>query len=281
MAEKTIISCAMTGTGTPKSKNVNLPTTPEEIAEDVYRVWKAGAAIVHLHMREDNQMPTMDADRFRETIRLIRAKKDCDVIINCTSSGSAGLLPPEKRMEHFETIPEIEIGSFDAGTINWDCSGVFLNDPGFLVKLAECYERNQVKPEIELFDSGMIANMNYYIKNGVLKGPIWCQLVMNVLGGAPGTVENLVHLVKQLPEGAMWSCTGIGTSHVPLMFAALALGGHLRVGLEDNLYYARGEKATNEMLVQRAVRVVKEFGNKPATPAEAREMLGLPRLVRS
>ncbi|MBR1780348.1 MAG: 3-keto-5-aminohexanoate cleavage protein [Oscillospiraceae bacterium] len=280
MAAKTIISCAMTGTGTPKSKNSALPTTPEEIAEDVYQVWKAGAAIVHLHMREDDQTPTMDAGRFAETIRLIRAHEDCDVIINCTSSGSNTLLPPEKRMEHFVNIPDIELGSFDAGTINWDCTGIFLNDPPFLLKLAECYEKYHVKPEIELFDAGMIANMNYYIRTGVLKEPVWCQLVMNVLGGAPGTVENLVHLVNQLPKGAMWSCTGIGASHVPLMFATLALGGHLRVGLEDNLYFSKGVKATNEMLVARAVRVVKEFGNEPATPAEAREMLGLPQLVR-
>lgn len=280
MANKTIISCAMTGTGTPKSKNSALPTTPAEIAEDVYKVWKAGAAIVHLHMREDNQMPTMDAGRFAETIKLIRAHEDCDIIINCTSSGSAGLVAPEKRMEHFATIPDIEIGSFDAGTINWDCAGIFLNDPPFLAKLCECYKQYNVLPEVELFDSGMIANMKYYIKNGMLPEKVWCQMVMNVLGGAPGTVENLVHLVNQLPEGAMWSCTGIGTSHLPLMFATLALGGHLRVGLEDNLYYAKGVKATNEMLVQRAVRVVKEYGNEPATPAEAREMLGLPQLVR-
>ena len=104
--------------------------------------------------------------------------------------------------------------------------------------------------------------------------------MLNVLGGAPGTVDNLVHLVRQLPEGVQWSCTGIGVSHVPMMFATLALGGHLRVGLEDNLYYARGVKATNEMLVARAARVVREFGNEPATPAEAREMLGLKRLLR-
>ena len=280
MAVKTIISCAMTGTGTPKSKNPALPTTPQEIADDVYRVWKAGAAIVHLHMREDNQMPTMDAGRFRETIRLIRAHEDCDVIINCTSSGSAGLVAPEARMEHFRTIPDIEIGSFDAGTINWDCAGIFLNDPPFLSKLAKCFEETDVKPEVELFDTGMIANMKHYIKTGVLKTPVWCQFVLNVLGGAEGTVDNLVHLVRQLPEGAMWSCTGIGVSHLPLMFTTLALGGHLRVGLEDNLYYARSVKATNEMLVARAVRVVREYGNEPATPAEAREMLGLKPLVR-
>ena len=280
MANRTIITCALTGTGTPKSKNPAVPVTPEEIAEDAYRAWKAGAAMVHLHMRDENGVPTMEAGRFAETIRLIRAREDCDVILNCTSSGSAGLLPPEKRMEHFEQIPDIEVGSFDCGTINWDCAGIFLNDPPFLARLAACMERNRVKPEVELFDAGMIANMKYYLQTGVLKGPVWCQLVLNVLGGAPGTVDNLVHLVRQLPEGVQWSCTGIGISHVPMMFATLALGGHLRVGLEDNLYYARGVKATNEMLVARAARVVREFGNEPATPAEAREMLGLPQLSR-
>ena len=233
--EKTIITASLTGAVTPAGYNIH--ETPEEIAACAYECWKLGAAIVHLHMRDDQGLGVMDKDRFAETIRLIRAHEDCDVIINCTSSGSNTLLPPEKRMEHFATIPEIELGSFDAGTINWDCMGIFLNDPPFLLKLAECYEKYHVKPEIELFDAGMIANMNYYIKTGVLKEPVWCQLVMNVLGGAPGTVENLVHLVNQLPKGAMWSCTGIGASHVPMMFTTLASSNHFHLFFSLKYYF--------------------------------------------
>lgn len=277
---KTIISCAMTGTGTPKSKNSALPTTPEQIAEDVYNVWKAGAAVAHLHMRDDNERPTMDAARFRKTIELIRAHEDCDIIINCTSSGNWDDIGDEGRMVHFNTIPEIEMGSFDAGTINWGCGDVFENSPAFLEKLAKCYQENGIKPEVEIFDPGMLGNTKYYIAQGLLKQPVYCQMVLNVLGGSDGTVDNLLHLVRQLPEGAIWSCTGIGTSHVPMMFATLALGGHIRVGLEDNLYLSRGIKATNVSLVERAVRVVKEFGNEVATPAEAREILGIPQLKR-
>ena len=260
----------MTGTGTPKSKNSALPTTPEQIAEDVYNVWKAGAAVAHLHMRDDNERPTMDAARFRKTIELIRAHEDCDIIINCTSSGNWDDIGDEGRMVHFNTIPEIEMGSFDAGTINWGCGDVFENSPAFLEKLAKCYQENGIKPEVEIFDPGMLGNTKYYIAQGLLKQPVYCQMVLNVLGGSDGTVDNLLHLVRQLPEGAIWSCTGIGTSHVPMMFATLALGGHIRVGLEDNLYLSRGIKATNVSLVERAVRVVKEFGNEVATPAEAR-----------
>lgn len=277
---KTIISCALTGTGTPKSKNSALPTTPEQIAEDVYNVWKAGAAIAHLHMRDDNEFPTMNADRFKKTIELIRAHEDCDIIINCTSSGNMEPLTHAGRMEHFNTISEIEMGSFDAGTINWGCGDIFENSPQFLEELAQCYLNRNIKPEVEIFDPGMIGNTKYYIQKGLLKEPVYCQMVLNVLGGSEGTVDNLLHLVRQLPEGAVWSCTGIGTSHVPMMFATLALGGHIRVGLEDNLYYARGVKATNVSLVERAVRVVKEFGNEVATPAEAREILGIPPLRR-
>lgn len=277
---KTIISCAMTGTGTPKSKNGALPTTPEQIAKDVYDVWKAGAAICHLHMRDDNEFPTMDSGRFRKAIKLIREKKDCDIIINCTSSGNMEPLTNAGRMEHFNTIPDIEMGSFDAGTINWGCRDIFENGPQFLEELAQCYIDRGIKPEVEIFDPGMIGNAKYYISKGLLKEPVYYQMVMNVLGGSEGTVDNLLHLVRQLPEGAIWSCTGIGTSHVPMMYAALALGGHIRVGLEDNIYFSKGVKATNVSLVERAVRVVKEFGNEVATPEEAREILGILQLKR-
>jgi len=281
MAKKIIISCALTGTASPKSKNPAVPITAEEIAEDAYRCWKAGAAMVHMHMRNEDGSPSMDAKRFRKTIDLIRAHKDCDVIINCTSSGSDHAIPDEVRLEHYQTIPEIEAGSYDCGTINWNCGDVFNNSPAFLEKLAQCFLEHDVKPEVELFDSGMVGNMKYYMKKGLLKEPVWCQCIMNVLGGMDGTVENLVHLVRQIPEGCKWSASGIGTAHQTIMYAALALGcDGLRVGLEDNLYYSKGVMATNEMLVERAARLIRDFGHEVATSAEAREIMGIKPLVR-
>ena len=280
MSEKVIISCAMTGAMTPKEKNSNVPVTPQEIADDVYASWKAGAAICHLHMRDDAWKGTMDRDRFAETIKLIRAHEDCDVIINCTSSGSVTPVTEEQRMAHFATIPDIEIGSCDIGTINWGDDWVFDNNPAFLKKLTTLYKEKEVKPEVEIFDMGMLGNAVHYIKNNYIDQPMFCELMLGVLGGMDATVENLLYLVQHLPEGTIWSASGIGVNHLPIMFAALALGGHIRVGLEDNLYYARGQKATNPMLVERAVRVVKEFGKEPATSAEAREMLHIKPLKR-
>lgn len=279
MNDKVIISCALTGALTPKEKNPAVPYTPQEIADAAYASWQAGAAVVHLHMRDDNGIGTMEVERFRESVRLIREHKDCDVVINCTSSG--GFVSNEDdRMTHFIKIPEIEMGSFDIGSFNWGDTFVFDNNPNFLKKLITIYNQYDVKPEVEIFDYGMLGNAKHYIEKGFIKNPMWCQLVLGVLGGMDATVDNLIHLVRHLPQNTVWSATGIGTGHLPIMYAALALGGHIRVGLEDNLYISRGEKATNPLMVERAVRIVKEFGKQPATPAEAREILGVKSFVR-
>ncbi|MGF0040686.1 3-keto-5-aminohexanoate cleavage protein [Peptoniphilaceae bacterium SGI.131] len=278
---KIILTTALTGAVTPKSLNANIPITPEEIAEDAYNCWKAGAAIVHLHMRDDNARGVMDVERFRKTIQLIRAHKDCDVIINCTSSGTWEPVSDEQRMQHFTEIPEIEIGSYDAGTMNWGCSAVFNNSPQFLEKLAKVYLDNDVIPEIEIFDNGMISNALYYLKKDLLKSPLYVQMVLGVLGGSPATPEHLQFLIKQLPKDTIWSAFGIGKDHLPIMYAALAYGAKgLRVGLEDNVMYDRETLASNLSLTERAVRVIKEFGKEPATSAEAREILGLKPLLR-
>lgn len=281
MSDKVIVSAALTGAMTDKKLSPYIPLTPAEIAEDAYNCWKAGAAIVHLHMRDENGIGTMDRDKFEETIRLIRAHEDCDVVINCTSSGTAKAVPYEERMEHFRTIPEIEMGSFDAGSFNWGCFAPFDNSPKFLEQLAQCYIDHDVLPELEIFDMGMIGNINYYVKKGLLPKPLLGQICLGILGGAPATVAQLQHLVNNLPEGMKWSAFGIGKDHLPIMYAALALGADgVRVGLEDNVMYSKGVHASNVMLVERAVRVVKEFGKTPATSAEAREILGLKPLVR-
>lgn len=282
---KTIITASLTGAVTPAGYDI--PETPAEIAECAYECWKLGAAVVHLHMRDDQGLGVMDRDKFAETVRLIRAHKDCDVIINCTSSGDSRATDDEeghqKRMAHFATVEGIEMGSYDAGSFNWMPHSVFMNSPAFLAKLGKLYQEKGIKPEIEVFDAGMLGVTEYYRKKGLLSTPCHYQFCLGVLGGMPATVENLLYLVKHIPEGSTWSAFGVGSGHLPILFAALALGGHIRVGMEDNVVYGfdeQGQKimATNQMLVKRAVNAVRAFGNRPATPSEAREMLGIPQL---
>lgn len=276
MSDKVYITAALSGAWPTKEMNEHVPYTPAEIAEDAYQCWKAGAAIVHLHMRGDKGEGTMDPAHFTETIKLIRARKDCDVIINCTSSGSTVPLADEQRMVHYNENPEIQMGSYDAGSMNWACSVVFENSPAFLEKLAKCYLENNIRPELEIFDAGMLGNVNYYVKKGLIKAPLCVQFVLGVLGGMDATVDNLIHLVRMLPPGAKWSAFGVGKGHLPILYAALALGADgIRVGLEDNLMYSKDVKATNPLLVERAVRIVKNFDKQIATPAETREILGL------
>lgn len=275
--QKVIITAALTGAVTPRGYQI--PETPEQIAEDAYACWKAGAAVVHLHMRDDNGFGAMDAKKFKKTIELIRAHEDCDVIINCTSSGAAHPTD-EERMQHFKEIDEIEMGSYDAGTFNWMPNVVFMNSPQFLEQLGQLYIDRGIKPEIEIFDSGMLGVTEFYVKKGKLPSPCHYQFVLGVPGGMPATVENLLYLKNHIPEGSTWSAFGVGAGHLPIMFATLALGGNIRVGLEDNVVYgkdAEGNKimATNVMLVERAVKAVELYGKQVATPAEAREILGI------
>lgn len=275
MAQKTVITCCMTGTGTPKSKNPALPTQPKEIAEDAYKVWKAGASIVHLHMRDENNVGTMDAARFRETVSRIKDLCGDDLIINLTSSGAKNVTDDDRLAHIIELKPEI--CSFDSGTFNWLPNFIFENSPGFLRKLGQVCIDYKIKPEIEVFDAGMLYAAQYFQgKEKILpEGPMHVQFVLGVLGMGKADPQTLCYLKDKLPEGWTWAATGIGPGHLPIMYTAIALGGNLRVGLEDNLYYSHGQLATNEMLVERAKRAVELYGGEVATPDEAREIYGL------
>lgn len=284
--KKTIITAALTGAVTPAGYQI--PETPEQIVKEAYECWKLGAAIVHIHTRAKDGKGAMDTQAFAEIVERIRAYKDCDVIINCTSSGATPEHPAtdEERYRHHKEVPGIEMGSYDAGSFNWMPGGVFVNAPDFLEKLGDVYIEKNIKPEIEIFDSGMLGIADYFVKKGHLSSTCHFQFCLGVLGGMPATVENLLYLVNHIPEGSTWSAFGVGKGHLPIMYAALALGGNIRVGMEDNVVYGYDENgkkimATNEMLVKRAVEAVKLFGNEPATPAEAREILGIPQLVRA
>ncbi len=273
LENKVIITAALTGAMTPKEMNPNIPLTPEEIAEDAYKCWKAGAAVVHLHMRDDEGLGTMDKEKFKKTVELIKAKPDCDVVINCTTSGD-NRASYDDRMAHLPYVKP-EIASFDAGSFNWMPFGIFDNSPQFLEPLGNTMKEHGVKPEFEIFDSGFMNVVKYYAKKGVLEAPYHYQFVLGVLGGMEASVKNLQYLHEMLPEGATWSAFGLGKQHMPIMYATLALGGHIRVGLEDNVYYSKGQLASNVMLVERAARVINEFGKEPATPEEARQILGI------
>lgn len=268
---KVIITVAPTGAWPKKEQNPNVPFMPEEIAEDVLRCCNAGAAIAHIHMRDHEGNGTMDSDRFAETVQFIREKSD--MIINCTTSGDLNATD-ETRQLHLKLLKP-EMASYDCGSMNWMHNSVFINHPKFLEALGNTMIENGVKPEIEIFDAGMIYNSLYYLKKEILKAPLHYQFVLGAAGGMAATVENLVYLKNLIPKGSTWSAFGIGKKHVPILLATIAMGGHVRVGLEDNLYFDAGVLATNEQLVIRAANLIKEAGYEVATPEEARQILSL------
>ena len=252
--------------------------TPEEIAADVYDCWKAGAAIAHIHMRDENEVGTMDKELFRETAEILRqGYPDCDIIVNMTTSGEAGA-SDERRMAHIRELAP-EMASYDCGSMNWLHSSLFLNTPPFLEELGLLMQEKQIKPEIEAFDPGMIGNAAYYLKKGILKAPLHFQFCMGCANGIPGTMKNLIFMketMDALCPGSTWSCFGVGHSAMEMLYGAVALGGGIRVGMEDNVMYAKGVLAeSNRQFVERAVRVIREYGKEPATPEEAREILSI------
>lgn len=278
--KKTIITAAVTGAWPKKENNPNVPMTPQEIADDVYACWKAGAAIAHLHMRDENGNGTMATDKFCETVDLIHTKyPDCDIILNLTTSGAIDA-DDQLRMAHIKTIKP-EMASYDCGSMNWLHSSVFLNTPPFLEECGYLFQETNTKPEIEAFDPGMIGNAAYYLKKGVLKAPLHFQFCMGCANGIPGTMKNLIFMKETAEEligkgNFTWSCFGVGHSALEMLYGAVALGGHIRVGMEDNVMYAKGQLAeSNAQFVARAKRVIEEYGNEAATPDEAREILGL------
>lgn len=283
LKQKTIITAALTGAGGAKANNPNTPITPEEIAADAIACAKAGAAIVHLHMKADDGVsPSMDVEKFRRAQELIRAESD--VIINMTTSGEQnqmgdivvqGSLLADDPVRNGVLTLKPEIATLDIPTINFG-KAIFVNSIPFITDLAEKMANQGVKPEIEIFDIGDIEQVKTLMKEGILNGNLHFQFCLGIRGGAPADPAMLVEMVRRLPEGDhTWSCFGVSTGHLPIMYTALALDGNIRVGLEDNLYYERGVLATNVSLVERAVKAVELYGNEVATPAEAREILGL------
>lgn len=277
LKNKRIITVATTGAWPQKENNPNVPLQPPEIAEEIYNCWKAGAAIAHIHCRDDQGQAAMVFEKFEETVGLIRDRADCDVVLNITSSGGVNLREEDRIRPFYELKPEM--ASYDAGTMNWMNTTIFENNPPFLEKLGTLMQEVNVKPEIECFDTSFIYNAAYLLKKGFIQAPLHLQFCMGVPGGMAASTKNLVimrDLANEVLPGSTWSAFGVGAGAMEIMYATVAMGGHVRVGMEDNVMYRKGVLADSNMqFVERAARVIEEFGLEVATPAEAREILGL------
>jgi 3-keto-5-aminohexanoate cleavage enzyme len=272
LVEKLIISAATTGSRTMRSQTPYVPITEEEIAQQAVDCWRAGAAIVHIHVRDEQERVTCDPERYQKVTDLVRSA-GCDVIMNWSTGGGAGLTTDEQRTAPVRLAPEV--ASFDCGSTNFG-GGVFINSPDFLENLANEMNEHLVTPEIEIFDTGMIENARELIDKALLQPPYWFQFVLGIRGGAPATARELTHMVDSLPPGALWSVCAIGRNQLPMNMIAMAMGGHVRTGLEDNIYYSyRVLAKSNAQLVERLARLAGELGREIASPDEARAMIGV------
>lgn len=268
--QKLVITVALTGSVPTRQMNPHLPVTPEEIAADVKRCRDAGACLFHVHARDAAERPTLDIACFKANARAIKAAAP-DVIVQLSTGGRAGK-DWEARARPVRLLPEM--GSFTTGSNNLP-GMVYENSPPFLEFLAKVYQETGVKPEIEVFETGMIANALFLQKKGYLQAPLHFNFVLGAPGAMPGTVKNLQFLADSIPAGSTWCVTGIGRAEIPLAAAAIAMDGHVRVGLEDNLVLPDGAPASNVLLVEKVVRLAREIGREIATPEEARQMLFL------
>jgi uncharacterized protein (DUF849 family) len=269
----TLITVAATGAEADKASAPALPVTLDELTRTATECEKAGAAVIHVHIRDDDAQPTLDVGRLKDTVAALRAASDLIVQL---STGGAVTDPFEARLAVLDAQPD---GcSLTCGTVNFG-DDVFANPWGFIKDLYQLTLERGVVPEFELFDFGHIAALHRLLAElgPPVGGHVHCDLVMGVPGGMPGDVATLAAAAERLPAGATWSATGIGRTTLPVMFGALAAGGHLRVGMEDTLTFARGRPVSgNAELVQRAADAATLAQRPPMTPAAAREFLGIP-----
>jgi uncharacterized protein (DUF849 family) len=291
LSRDVIITCAVTGSHQNQDRHPDYPITPRQIAETCLEARQAGAAIVHVHVRDpETGAPAGETALYREVVERLR-DAGSDVLINLTTGyggryapseadprqagPGSSLIPPEQRVAHVEELKP-EICSLDVGTFNFGAS-VFMNTPDHLRIMAARIKAAGVKPEIEVFEPGHIIFANQMIEEGLIEGAPMFQLCLGILYASPATSEAMAFLKSLLPENARWSAFGVSRRQFPMAAEAVAQGGNLRVGLEDNLYLAKGEFASNAQLVEKAVEIVRDAGAEPAEPARAREILGLAR----
>jgi uncharacterized protein (DUF849 family) len=290
MADKTIITCAVTGSITRPDQHPGLPITPEQIARAAIDAAKAGAAIAHIHVRDPaTGAPSMDLALYRDVVERIR-ESGSELLINLTTGPGGRFIPseddpkvaapgsnlmrPEKRVEHVVALRP-ELCSLDLNTM-WFGASVVINTPQSAATMANAIRAAGVLPELEVFDSGDIQLAHQLLADGALARPPLFQVVLGIRNGFPATPETLLYAKSLLPPDALWAAMGIGRMEFPIVAQACLLGGHVRVGLEDNLYLGKGELApSNAALVERAATLVELLGRSVATPAEARRILGL------
>ncbi|HJM50284.1 MAG TPA: 3-keto-5-aminohexanoate cleavage protein [Alphaproteobacteria bacterium] len=288
-SDRTIITCALTGAQQGKAANPALPEQPDEIIAQGLEAWRAGAAILHLHARDENGKASGEPAIFRQITEGLR-EAGCDAILNLSTGGAVAGLSIEQRLA---VVPELkpEIASFSVGGGSmlgrWDESaGEWINDRfvtlfsshAELERVARLFKDNGTRPELEVYHSGMLNNIAALDARGVLQKPLLVNLVTGIPGECnPGTVRNLLYLVDHLPPGSCWLVAAIGArNHYRLLGAVVAMGGHVRVGLEDNLYLERGRlAASNGEIVEKAVRILHDLGGEPASPTDARQILEL------
>ena len=292
MTREVFITCAITGSGGTQDRSPHVPRSPKQIADSAIAAAKAGAAIVHCHVRDpETGKPSRRVDYYREVTDRIR-EAEVDVVLNLTAGMGGDLmlggpdapLPPaagtdmagaEERLEHVrQCLPEI--CTLDCGTMNFaEADYVMVNTPGMLTAMGGMMEALGVKPEIEAFDTGHLWYAKELVRQGVLKDPALVQLCMGVPWGAPDDLNTFMAMVNNVPAGWTFSAFSLGRNQMAYAAAAVLAGGHVRVGLEDNLWLDKGVLATNEQLVERAVGIVERMGARVIGPAEVRAKLGL------
>ena len=291
MNRNVIVTCAITGAGDTAGKHPNLPITPKQIATAAIEAAQAGATIVHLHVRDPQTAKgSRDPALYREVVERIRNSKT-DVVINLTS-GMGGdfdvsethptvpgpetdMVGPLERLIHVEELLP-EICSLDCGTLNFgDGNMIYISTPAYLRAGAKRIQELGVKPELEAFDTGHIWFAHQMIKEGLIDDPPLFQICLGIPWGAPANTATMKTMSDLLPAGVQWSGFGIGATQMPIVAQAVLLGGHVRVGLEDNLYLKKGVFASNAQLVEKAIHIIDLLGAEVVSPNKARAMLGL------
>ena len=291
MNNEVIVTCAVTGAGDTLGKHPEVPVTPEQISNAAIAAAKAGASVAHIHVRDpETGLGSRDANLFKEVVERIR-DSETDVVINLTAGMGGDWVPseenpsmpgpgtdmigPEERLAHVKEIHP-EICSLDCGTMNFgNGNEIYISPPGYLREMASMIQEWGVKPELEVFELGQIRFAKQMIKEGLINEPPMFQICLGIPWGAEQTVDSMKVMKDELPTNASWASFGIGRMQMPMAAAAVAMGGNVRVGLEDNLYLEKGVLASNDQLVTRVIEIIQRMGSRVLSPKETRDKLKL------
>ena len=291
MNNEVIVTCAVTGAGDTLGKHPEVPVTPEQISNAAIAAAKAGASVAHIHVRDpETGLGSRDTNLFKEVVERIR-DSETDVVINLTAGMGGDWVPseenpsmpgpgtdmigPEERLAHVKEIHP-EICSLDCGTMNFgNGNEIYISPPGYLREMASMIQEWGVKPELEVFELGQIRFAKQMIKEGLINEPPMFQICLGIPWGAEQTVDSMKVMRDELPTNASWASFGIGRMQMPMAAAAVAMGGNVRVGLEDNLYLEKGVLASNDQLVTRVIEIIQRMGSRVLSPKETRDKLKL------